>query len=155
MLSRCGKRFPLLHTFILRKKNLTPATSYLFRVRGISEAGEYIGKWSEPSSPTSTDRGVHPIFQNLLGTQLLRNARGKSGKASKVGLVELGAGLVALYFSASWCPPCRQFTPQLAQFHEIVRQKFGHGTFEVVFVSSDRDVGSFNEYFANHHGDYF
>lgn len=52
---------------------------------------------------------------------------------------------IGLYFSAHWCPPCRQFTPKLAEYYNNVQAK-GH-RFEVVFLSSDRDEDSFNEYY--------
>jgi len=51
--------------------------------------------------------------------------------------------MVAIYFSAHWCPPCRGFTPQLAQLYKDVTaagKKFG-----VLFVSSDKDEKSFEE----------
>jgi len=55
--------------------------------------------------------------------------------------------IVGIYFSAHWCPPCRGFTPKLAEFYK--REKAGPkgAEFEIVFVSSDRDLVSFNEYF--------
>ncbi|KAJ1524214.1 hypothetical protein ONE63_010734 [Megalurothrips usitatus] len=45
-------------------------------------------------------------------------------------------GVIGVYFSAHWCPPCKAFTPQLVATYNAVRER-GHN-FEVVFVSSDR-----------------
>merc|ERR1711870_2770 len=43
------------------------------------------------------------------------------------------------------CPPCRGFTPQLAEFYKDgLKDKM-----EIFFVSSDRDQTSFDEYFAD------
>ncbi len=40
---------------------------------------------------------------------------------SKVKAREALAGkkIVAFYFSAHWCPPCRGFTPVLKKFYEV------------------------------------
>lgn len=75
----------------------------------------------------------------LLGPQLLT----KSGLQPTVHALG-GAVAVALYFSAHWCPPCRQFTPRLA----AAAASGAAPQLAVVFVSSDRDPTSFAQYYA-------
>ncbi|PRP81988.1 putative nnucleoredoxin [Planoprotostelium fungivorum] len=79
-------------------------------------------------------------IKNLIGDELL----GQGGQ--KLSTDTLNGKLVALYFSAHWCPPCRRFTPLLAQTYDTLT-KAGR-PFEVVFVSSDQDQNQFDEYFA-------
>mmetsp|Transcript_7246 Transcript_7246/g.21392 ORF Transcript_7246/g.21392 Transcript_7246/m.21392 type:complete len:5155 (-) Transcript_7246:1654-17118(-) len=57
-----------------------------------------------------------------------------------------GAEVVAIYFSASWCPPCRQFTPALIQVYSQLRA--AGKEIEVVFVSADKSEAAFAEYFG-------
>jgi nucleoredoxin len=52
--------------------------------------------------------------------------------------------LIALYFSAHWCPPCRKFTPQLVEFYKRVAPQ--HPEFEIVFVSNDRSSSNMADY---------
>ncbi|CAN0123638.1 unnamed protein product, partial [Laminaria digitata] len=52
----------------------------------------------------------------------------------------------AFYFSASWCGPCRKYTPQLAALY--AKAKAQHLAFEVVFVSLDSDEDSMSRYHA-------
>ncbi|EIE22094.1 hypothetical protein COCSUDRAFT_83485, partial [Coccomyxa subellipsoidea C-169] len=60
---------------------------------------------------------------------------------SSVPLTSLEDTVVGLYFSAHWCPPCRQFTPKLKEVYAAVR---GTGKrFEVVFISSDQNPKQF------------
>ena len=54
--------------------------------------------------------------------------------------------MIGLYFSAHWCPPCKAFTPKLVETYKKV--KAAGKELEIVFVSSDRDLGQFQEYFA-------
>ena len=52
---------------------------------------------------------------------------------------------VGLYFSASWCGPCRRFTPKLV---EVYNELLPKDDFEIVFVSADEDDESFAAYFS-------
>ena len=53
-----------------------------------------------------------------------------------------------VYFSASWCGPCKAFTPTLCTiFQKICRQ---HPRAMLVFVSLDKNIKSFENYFYNH-----
>mmetsp|Transcript_5389 Transcript_5389/g.9931 ORF Transcript_5389/g.9931 Transcript_5389/m.9931 type:complete len:183 (-) Transcript_5389:2653-3201(-) len=57
----------------------------------------------------------------------------------------LDVDVIALYFSAHWCPPCRILTPMLIEFHKAVNQE--RKRFEVIYFSQDRDEETFLEYF--------
>jgi len=64
----------------------------------------------------------------------------------------LAGKVVALYFSAHWCPPCKAFTPVLRRFYETLK---GAGEqVEIIFVSGDRSEQEFLDYFRNEHGDW-
>ena len=61
---------------------------------------------------------------------------------------ELKDKVIGIYFSAHWCPPCRQFTPMLVQtYKDIVG---ADKNFEIVFVSSDQDQKAFEGYWKDH-----
>lgn len=66
--------------------------------------------------------------------------------------VELAGKIVALYFSAEWCPPCRQFTPKLAAAYEMANEDTK--IFEVIFISSDDDAAAQADYMSKAHGDW-
>ncbi|MCH2160798.1 MAG: redoxin family protein, partial [Phycisphaerales bacterium] len=51
---------------------------------------------------------------------------------------------VVLYFSASWCPPCRTFTPKLITF---ANDHVGNEDFVVILVGSDRTKSAHLTYF--------
>ncbi|CAF4876620.1 unnamed protein product, partial [Rotaria sp. Silwood1] len=52
--------------------------------------------------------------------------------------------VIGLYFSAHWCPPCRGFTPILIDFY---KKHSEDKNFEIIFISSDNDEESFNDYY--------
>jgi nucleoredoxin len=52
--------------------------------------------------------------------------------------------LIAIYFSASWCGPCRKFTPNLVNFYN--KNAAAHPEFEIVFVSNDKSAPAMESY---------
>lgn len=60
--------------------------------------------------------------------------------------------VVGFYFSAHWCPPCRRFTPILADFYEELME--ASSPFEIIFVSSDRSEDALFDYMNEAHGDW-
>merc|ERR1719207_469705 len=73
------------------------------------------------------------------------NLQGKAGSVSTDEALTGKQG-VFVYFSAHWCPPCRGFTPKLAEFYTKHAEAKG---FEVVFVSSDKDQSAFDDYYGD------
>ena len=57
-----------------------------------------------------------------------------------------GTKYFAVYFSASWCAPCRAFTPDLVTWYNENKPK--HPEFELIFVSHDNDEASMEAYMA-------
>ncbi|MEC5125192.1 thioredoxin-like domain-containing protein [Verrucomicrobiales bacterium BCK34] len=53
-------------------------------------------------------------------------------KGGEVSFETLKGKTLGFYFSAHWCPPCRQFTPTLVNFRNENKENF-----EVIFVSFD------------------
>eukprot|EP00562_Extubocellulus_spinifer_P022728 CAMPEP_0178627940 /NCGR_PEP_ID=MMETSP0698-20121128/9168_1 /TAXON_ID=265572 /ORGANISM="Extubocellulus spinifer, Strain CCMP396" /LENGTH=221 /DNA_ID=CAMNT_0020267181 /DNA_START=49 /DNA_END=714 /DNA_ORIENTATION=- len=81
-------------------------------------------------------------IEELLGPKLLTKVGGPAVPTSSA--LET-ADVVLLYFSASWCPPCRAFTPLLVDFFEKNNEE--KNGVQVVFVSSDSDLQSFEGYY--------
>ncbi|KAF9626710.1 hypothetical protein IFM89_038884 [Coptis chinensis] len=70
---------------------------------------------------------------------------GKDG--IKIPVSQLVGKNILLYFSAHWCPPYRAFLPKLIEaYHDIKAKDDG---FEVIFISSNRDESSFQDFFSS------
>jgi len=79
-------------------------------------------------------------FVDLFGATLLTSEGEKPTEETLAGKTAVG-----IYFSAHWCPPCRGFTPKLAEWYTTSLKAKG---LEVVFASSDRDEAAFKDYFG-------
>jgi len=82
---------------------------------------------------------IPPTVAECVGKELVKGQETISAESLK-------GKTIGLYFSAHWCGPCRAFTPQLAALYKKL-QTAGK-PFEIIFVSSDRDQASFDEYRA-------
>ena len=95
----------------------------------------------EPEQPTAFDWSL------ALGATHLEGPAGRVAIGDALG----GAEIVMLYVTASWCPPCRAFTPQLADLYNEAAEATEGGQprrVEVVLVSRDQDAEKAAEYRA-------
>ena len=82
----------------------------------------------------------------LVGNELLKNPNEKVENVEEA----LKGKVACFYFSAHWCPPCRAFSPQFYQVYNTIKASDKGDKLEVIFVSSDQDLDSFNNYYSHH-----
>jgi len=63
------------------------------------------------------------------------------------------ADVIAFYFSAHWCPPCKHFTPVLKKFYDTLHSN-GERSLKIIFVSSDQSEPEMWKYMYEAHGDW-
>jgi nucleoredoxin len=85
--------------------------------------------------------GVNALYESVKG-DLVRFHNGALVPEETEEMA--GKKLIALYFSAHWCPPCRKFTPNLVEFYNRVAPS--HPEFEIIFVSADRSAFGMQTY---------
>ena len=77
-------------------------------------------------------------FRPILQADTLIGPRSTAAPVSS-----LDGKTLMIYFSASWCPPCRGFTPQLVEYYSHLSKDKA----EILFVSMDKDEAAFQAYF--------
>ncbi len=100
----------------------------------------------ERIAATGSESGPHAALIAAIGDDLVDAGRNKV--SSKI--LE-DKDYVLLYFSAEWCPPCRQFTPLLAELYRKYAQK---AAIEVVFISVDRSEEEMHRYMRDYDMDW-
>jgi len=127
------------------------ALSKKFKVQGIptlvivDKEGKTIttdGRSAVTEDPTGSNfPWIPPTFAEVTANLTLVKNDG-----SEVPYSSLQGKTIGIYFSAHWCPPCRGFTPELVKTYNKMKEQGKE--FEIIFASSDRDEGSFKEYFG-------
>lgn len=127
---------------------ISPRNSNSFAVP--NEVAEDIDQLVEETmvSPSGESTVVRSPFVDMFGETLYKWA--SNGSHSEVHIVSTEDQLkeqpvIALYYSASWCGPCRQFTPLLVEFYNHVKKKGKR--FEVVWLSRDNTADEFFAYY--------
>ena len=108
------------------------------------------GRWIRAGSPSGKSKiTAHPLTI-YLSWKNIRFIKHKICFPQALQNVKV----LALYFSAHWCPPCRQFTPLLKQAWNNYAQGSTQKPVSVVFVSSDRSRQEQLSYMREAHGNW-
>ena len=88
-----------------------------------------------PAKPT-------PALREFFGSDLLTD------KGKPADLSELNGKIIAIYFSASWCPPCRAFSPLLVDLADRLQAE--GKPFALVLVGRDQSKQKALDYMKSH-----
>ena len=94
------------------------------------------------ASPTPAPQ---PKIQNVIGASLSNLVALEGKKLGPFKSDSLASKkFIAVYYSASWCGPCRNFTPDLVKWYK--RNASKSELFELIFVSADRSESQMQGY---------
>jgi thiol-disulfide isomerase/thioredoxin len=116
--------------------------SSLLALAPIAQEPPAAGSASEPKKPAPTaaaEAGPHAKLLSMLGPEL-EKADGSTVKTSEA---LDGRDHVLIYFTASWCGPCRRFTPDLVKY---ANEHDKATDFTIILVGSDRSADAQQAY---------
>jgi nucleoredoxin len=117
-----------------------PALQTATTVPAPADATEVVGApVAKPAGPAYAPSGV---IERALAGKLVAMEGG--GLRAREPARLAGMKFFGIYFSASWCGPCRQFTPELVDAYGKIRALYPE--FEIVHVNRDRTEGDMAAY---------
>ena len=102
----------------------------------------YQDKLAKERAAAQEDAGRTGFFFNILKGDLVRATNGALVPTDDEAFSH--KKLIAFYFSAQWCAPCRKFTPQLVEYYNRIAPQ--HPEFEIVFYSFDKSAAAMESY---------
>jgi len=100
-----------------RKKNLTQGSTYHFSVEPVTST-EDVYVWSPQSmglQPCPPAAVLSPSFSRSFPPALLSNGTSAGSGLLQTPVEALAGKTIAIYFSASWCGPCRRYIKQTSR----------------------------------------
>jgi nucleoredoxin len=107
----------------------------------------------EPVMPPEPEHVPATKMERWLAGKMERWLAGKLVRREQAGMQPVtparlaGVKFYAIYFSASWCPPCREFTPGLVDAYGKIRSMYPE--FEIVLVSRDESERAMVAYMSH------
>lgn len=94
------------------------------------------------TAATPAPAKANPALRGLFGGDLLTH------EGKKADLADLNGKIIAIYFSASWCPPCRAFSPLLVDLADRLQAE--GKPFALVLVGRDQTKQKALDYMKSH-----
>jgi nucleoredoxin len=117
---------------LLARKSIWALILVIVLVGGLLAARNFAS-----ASADSTTPAMPPDFAAKLGPNLV--VLDNEGKLQPFDASSLAkTKYFAFYHSASWCPPCRVFTPKLVDFYKSFKPT--HPDFQLIFVNHDNSA---------------
>lgn len=127
-------RVPAKNTDLPKTEVVAPAETIAAAVPASVVASPVAAPAAAKPAIAAAPRGPANALERALAGKLVRLEGGTLRPFDGARLT--GVKFYAIYFSAGWCPPCREFTPGFVDAYEKIRALYPE--FEVVLVNHDK-----------------